>query len=159
MRTIGKKESIDLAIRGSGFSKELVQFKNKNNFSNVSLNTEWYNYEDLGKLFSTTDLIWAAYPSKDFNVKYAISNKFFECLVFNKPGIFAKNTQLGALVENNNLGFVVDPYDSKSIENLLKSINDQPSLIYDIKKSQKLYSKRNNFWEDDEKRLVSFILG
>ncbi|MET7028789.1 glycosyltransferase family protein [Sediminicola luteus] len=157
MDVIGNLDSFTLTIRGSGFAEDLISHKNKNNFSNILLNTEWYNYEDLGKLFTSADLIWAAYPSKDFNVKNAISNKFFESLVFNKPAIFAKDTKLGDLVEKYNLGFTVNPYDYQSISNLLIKLNEDKTLIHSIKKSQQQFKNADNFWEDYEKDLMQFI--
>lgn len=157
MDVIGNLDTFTLTIRGSGFTDDLTNYKDKNNFTNIFLNTEWYNYEDLGMLFNSADLIWAAYPSKDFNVKNAISNKFFESLVFNKPAIFAKDTKLGELVEQYNLGFTVNPYDYQSINNLLIKLNEDRTLISSIKESQKKFKNTGDFWEDYEKDLVQFI--
>ena len=45
-------------------------------------------------------MVWAAYPNKDYNVKYAISNKFFESLVYEKPTFFSK--EINAMIKRSN---------------------------------------------------------
>ncbi|AXT57335.1 glycosyl transferase family 1 [Aquimarina sp. AD1] len=158
MDAVGNLPNMNLIIKGSGFAEELIEYKKQKGYPNVTLEVGWYNYDDLGKLFLKTDLIWAAYPSKDFNVKYAISNKYFESLIFNKPCIFAENTKLGDFVIANNLGFTVDPYNKLAIESLLIKINNNRPVINKVKTSQVNHSLNEKFWEDEEKKLIPFIL-
>jgi glycosyltransferase involved in cell wall biosynthesis len=151
-------DNINLVIRGSGFANELIAYAETKKYPNVSLIVGWFDYGDLGKLVSETDIIWAAYPSKDFNVKYAISNKFFEAMVFNKPGIFSENTRLGKFVGDNKIGFTVDPYDVHSIEKLFNHLQNKDGEIINVtKKKLKGFAPEDVFWEDEEKNLISFI--
>ncbi|GHV06867.1 hypothetical protein FACS189485_16130 [Spirochaetia bacterium] len=109
-----------------------------------------YNYEDIRCIYELSDIIWAVYPNKDYNVKYAISNKFFESLVFHKPAFFAANTLLGDFVMKNNIGFVVDPYCSECIREKLLAIISNIKMLDTIVKNIKEYnSKSSLFWEDD----------
>ena len=93
---------------------------------------------------------------KDYNVKFAISNKFFESILFEKPCFFAKNTQLGNLVHENGIGIVVDPYNIQEIKNIINQLNKEKILnlqnnIKFYKNNQKLY------WEESEEELLKFI--
>lgn len=158
MDAAAKCDNINLVIRGSGFAEELISYAKSKKYANVSLFVGWFDYGDLGKLVSETDVIWAAYPSKDFNVKYAISNKFFEAMVFNKPGIFSENTRLGKFVGEKNIGFTVDPYDVSSIEKLFEYLqNNGGEIIKTTKKKLKAFAPEDVFWEDEEQNLISFI--
>lgn len=112
-----------------------------------------YEYNQIVNIYNNIDILWAAYPSKDFNVKNAISNKFFESIIYNVPGIYSKNTKLGAYVEKNGLGFVVDEYDSNSIKKLIENLDDKKI----IEKTKKLMSYEHVYWEEKEHLLFNFI--
>ena len=155
---VGKMGNVNLVIKGSGFAEELISYKESKNYSNVILDVGWYNYDDLGKIFSKTDVIWAAYPSKDFNVKYAISNKFFESMLFNKPGIFAANTELGSFVSAKGMGYTVDPYSFNSIESMLNELlKNEGESVKQTKQVLAKFKPKEIFWEDEEEKLISFI--
>ncbi len=154
---VGNFSSYNLIIKGSGFAEDLVKYIKLKAYSNVVLEVGWYDYNDLGKLFSNVDLIWAAYPNRDFNVKYAISNKFFESLIFNKPCIFSEKTKLGTYIEKEGLGFTVNPYSTESIRLLLEKIRGK-KLINQLKINQREYIENSTlFWEDNQVKLDELI--
>ncbi len=74
-----------------------------------------YRPENLPSIYAFSDLVWAAYPSSDFNVRYAISNKYHECLKFGVPGLFSRSTMLGEMVDNAGTGVSVDEGDIADI--------------------------------------------
>ena len=115
-----------------------------------------YKYEDIKKLYLNTDFIWAVYPNKDYNVKFAISNKFFESILFEKPCFFASDTLLGNFVKQNNIGITVDPYNVEEIKNKLEKLNED--IILKLQDNIKVYKKNKNlYWEDNETQLLKFI--
>ncbi len=111
-----------------------------------------YEYDNIRDIYELSDLIWAVYPSQDYNVKYAISNKFYECFMYCRPGIFAKDTCLAELVEQDQIGFTVDPYNEYEIRNLLHKINVNPDLIETLKINLTRSVGRRH-WEDNEELL------
>lgn len=143
-----------IRIYGDGPSiNDLIKFCKNNNISNIDFYGR-FEYKNLKYIYSDVDFVWAAYPNKSKNVKYAISNKFYETMYYNKIGIFSCNTELGEFVKDNKIGIVVDPYDLKSIqENIVKCDNIQ-KIIMNISKYR---SQNNIFWEENEMRLIDFI--
>lgn len=118
-----------------------------------------YHYSDVEKFYLSSDLVWAAYPNKDFNVKYAISNKFHESLYFYTPGIFANETRLGDYVEREGIGFVVNPYDHSSVKELLNGVANNASSINQCRNRIKKILEQETTWEEDMKQVYSFIEG
>ncbi|MCL2767256.1 MAG: hypothetical protein FWE49_00785 [Synergistaceae bacterium] len=138
---------IDVLFFGEGRDYQLLYDFSKE-YANVYFFGQ-YDYEDIKCIYDLSDIVWAVYPNKDYNVKYAISNKFFESLVFEKPAVFADGTELGRFVVDQNIGFAVDPYKTDAIRNyFLKILNDKnilPDKIADIKK----YNSLNSLYWDD----------
>jgi glycosyltransferase involved in cell wall biosynthesis len=113
-----------------------------------------YEYEDIKCIYDLSDIIWAVYPNKDHNVKYAISNKFFESLLFKKPAFFANNTFLGDLVERKRIGLVIDPYDIKNIRDTILEILYNKNRLQETIENIKIYnSEHDQFWDNDIEKL------
>ena len=150
------EENIEIYLVGKGpennkFRKFIKEKKLKNIFM-----IESYKYEEIKKLYLNTDIIWAVYPNKDYNVKFAISNKFFESILFEKPCFFAKNTLLGNFVEHNNIGITVDSYNVEEIKKKLEELNK--NIISKLQENIKKYKKNQKlYWEDNELELLNFI--
>lgn len=116
-----------------------------------------YSFSQIPQIYSESDLVWAAYPNKDYNVIYAISNKFHESMACGKPCIYAEHTKLGDYVTTNNIGYIVNPYSEDKIRKLLLSvINDIDS--YNICKNNLISKKQNAAtWDQDFEKIISFI--
>lgn len=116
-------DKIVIHIYGDGYQrKELLEFVENYNLLDKVFFFGKFLYDQIGEIYHNSDLVWAVYPNRDFNVKYAISNKFHESLEYETPGVFANNTCLGKLIVEKELGFVVDPYCVESIKDCLLSI-------------------------------------
>lgn len=152
------QENNDVELYLIGRGPENDKFKNfieTKNLKNVFI-IDSYKYEEIKKFYINTDLIWAVYPNKDYNVKFAISNKFFESILFEKPCFFAKDTLLGNFVDKYEIGLTVDPYNIYEIEKIIGELTTKKILqlqlnIKDYKKNKKLY------WEEIEEELLQFI--
>jgi hypothetical protein len=140
---------VDVCFFGLGPDEPRLKMFSRNN-ANVHYYGK-YDYQDIGSIYNCLDAVWAAYPSKDENVKYAISNKFFESLVFKKVGIYAANTRLGEFVEKRRLGVAVDVYEINSIANGIKRIMDAKVVFNDELWNEGL------FWEDEGIKYCSII--
>jgi glycosyltransferase involved in cell wall biosynthesis len=111
-----------------------------------------YKYEEVSGIYAAVDLIWAVYPSDDYNVKYAISNKFFESMMLNKPAVFAEDTELGKMVLSKGTGFAVNPYDKAAIIRLLEDVSGNKARLAEMNKNISA-SGEKLYWEDEEQRL------
>ena len=146
---------IKLMIHGDGASLNDLKEYSKH-CTNVYF-TGRYEVEKLPQLYENTDIVWAVYPNDDYNVKYAISNKFHESLMYHKPCIYANRTELGDYVENNSLGWTVNPYCSKSIKELITSIYNNPTILFNIKKNLEQEFSKAKTWEEDLQPIISYI--
>lgn len=153
---IQENKNIEVYLIGKGpENNKFKDFIKKNNLKNIFI-IDSYKYEEIKKLYVNTDLVWAVYPNKDYNVKYAISNKFFESILFEKPCFFAKNTLLGDFVEKEKIGIVVDPYNINEIKNKISKLDQ--NIILKLQNNIKKYKENKKlYWEDNEKELLDFI--
>lgn len=149
-------ENIEVYLIGKGPENDKFRdFIISKNLKNVTM-IDRYIYEEIKRYYLNTDLLWSVYPTKDYNVKYAISNKFFESLLFEVPCFFSENIFLGQLVKEYQIGIVVNPYKIDSIKKLLRNLNQNKILelknnLMEYKKNKKIY------WEEKEEELFKFI--
>lgn len=116
-----------------------------------------YENSQLANIYSEADLVWAVYPNDDYNVKYAISNKFHESINIGKPCIYAEKTELGNFVSSNRIGFVVNPYSVDDITELFDKLKVNLKLIEEAANNLKILKKKESSWNDDFNELRVFI--
>lgn len=149
-------KNIEVYLIGKGPENDrFKKFIHDKNLKNITL-IDIYKYEEIKKYYINTDLVWAVYPTKDYNVKYAISNKFFESLLFETPCFFSKDTLLGNLVNKEKIGFVINPYNLEEIQEKLNKINLEEINI--IKRNIKNYKVgKKLYWEENEDKIIKFL--
>lgn len=116
-----------------------------------------YRYEDIEQHYKQTDIIWAAYPNKDFNVRYAISNKFHESIAYAIPSIYADKTMLGEYAEQQGIGYQVDPYSVEAIKALLDKIVAEPTQLIATHQHLLTQSTKETTWQEDFKQLTQVL--
>jgi glycosyltransferase involved in cell wall biosynthesis len=119
-----------------------------------------YHYTEIPKLYEAADIIWAAYPISENNARYAISNKYHECLLFRKPGVFSKGTAVGCEVEADGIGYLLDATNEGEVNDWLLSTIDDPSKYLHYREnicriSAGLSGKLT--WRDNENHLSRFV--
>lgn len=147
--------NFELYFHGGGEDLEALK-KYCKNISNVFFSGK-YDYLNVVSLYHQSDIIWAGYPNKDFNVVYAISNKFHESLYVGVPCVYSVDTKLANFVENNNLGFVVNPYSISDIKSLFDKLAANVDAIENVKKSMITYQAQETTWEEDFKQVLDFL--
>lgn len=148
-------ENYELYFHGSG--EDLDAMKDYCKDCNNVFFTGKYEYAKVVELYHQSDVIWAGYPNKDYNVVYAISNKFHESLYVGVPCVYSINTELASFVKSNNIGFVVDPYNANDIKTLFNEIASGKIDIEAVKKSMEEFQANESSWEKDFQQLVNFI--
>ncbi len=145
----------ELYFHGSGEDSNYMQ-----NYSKDSNNVHFtgkYKYKDVIKLYHQSDIVWAAYPNKDFNVKYAISNKFHESLYVGVPCIYSDQTKLADLVNKNRIGFVVNPYDKNCIKALFIQLYNGTKVINKVKENMKKFQNNETTWDEDFQNFKTYL--
>lgn len=145
----------ELYFHGSGHDCQALKEHCKD--ANNVFFTGKYDYSAIVPLYHQSDIIWAGYPNKDYNVVYAISNKFHESLYVGVPCVFSTGTKLADFVKKNNLGFVVDPYDTAEIKRLFLRIASGQEDLKHIKESMQAWQSKETTWADDFKHVENFL--
>jgi len=144
-----------LYFHGDGHAKEYLE-ECAAGASNIFF-TGRYAYEDVAKLYQQTDVVWAAYPNKDFNVVYAISNKFHESLAFGIPTVYADKTCLGDFVVEKHIGMAVDPYSVDAVKRLLENIVAHQDDLRKMARDMRAFGKQQTTWEEDFSKVTQAI--
>lgn len=109
----------NIIYHGSG--PHLDQFKKfceDNKIKNVTFTGE-YNNEDKAKLLEDADILNNSYKIKNMNkVKYAISNKYYDGMIFGIPQIVETETFKSKKISKKYLGIDLDIMDEKFGEKL-----------------------------------------
>ncbi|MCC9651533.1 hypothetical protein [Vibrio sp. MA64] len=106
-----------------------------------------YAPADLTYIYEVTDLVWAAYPTRDFNAKYAISNKYFECSMFSKYIVVSQDTMMAKKNDSPSI-IKIDEYSIEDISIKLNSFDNSGN-----------YHAYEPFvtWEDKEHIIIEEI--
>ena len=148
-------ERFQLFFHGDGHARKTLE-EHAEGETNMFF-TGRYAYEDVADLYQQTDVVWAAYPNKDFNVKYAISNKFHESLAFGIPTIYAEHTRLSDLVQQECIGMVVDPYSVQSVKTLLDFIATHTKNLEEMSENMRAFHQKQSSWAENFKHVTDQI--
>lgn len=142
--------NIMIRIHGYGHQYSILdEFIKKGNYQGKVILTGRYNYEDIPQLYNDSDLIWAVYPNDNYNVKYAISNKFHETILFSKPGIYSNGTKLGDLVKEEEIGLTVNSGKIADIKNMLSLISSHKMDLNKLRNNIERYKTSAKTWDDE----------
>lgn len=109
-----------------------------------------YSPRDLRYIYSLSGLVWAAYPTNDFNAVYAISNKYFECAFFEKKIILSKKTKMAENVGVYDSVILVDEYSPDDIRRNIM-------LHLPVKKGSYTKYQEDVSWEQKESELLGIV--
>lgn len=152
---ISKKDNFEYYFYGTGKDEiKLINYCKKKKYKNIYFYGK-YNYDDIGEIYNSIDILWAAYPNKDYNVKYAISNKFYESIIYEKPCFFSCDTELANYVAENEIGFIINPYKPNLFFENINDFNDEIKKC--VLKIKRFKIDKNFFWENQENLLLMNI--
>jgi hypothetical protein len=109
-----------------------------------------YKSSDLKYIYKKADLVWAAYPTNDFNAVYAISNKYFECSFFEKKIILSEKTKMAKDLIGKSSAIIVNEYSPEDIK--VKILSN-----FNLNKIQYNKYEDDITWEEQEGKLIDFI--
>lgn len=115
-------KNVELHFFGSGPSeKDLYLYGQRIGAKNIYFHGK-FEKDQISKIYSKIDLVWACYPPNNFNVVYATSNKFIESKFFCTPGVFSTGTLNGNEVDQLKIGFSVDPFNKVELSSFIESL-------------------------------------
>lgn len=142
--------SFEINLYGKGSDSQFLEtYLKANGFSNVHYFGA-YKYDVIADIYQKSGFVWAVYPPEDENVQIAISNKFFECIFFERIIIVSEGTQLGNLVKKLNIGLTVDVHHLENLLDILKNC-DIKEKLENIREYKKYHQ---NYWEDYKESIA-----
>ncbi|WP_417448226.1 hypothetical protein [Idiomarina abyssalis] len=110
-----------------------------------------YSQQQLPYIYEVSDLIWAAYPTDNINAVYAISNKFFECAIFEKTPVISSGTRMADDFRKffPKSAVLVDEFDPDDIR---RKLTDKANTKSEFQNYQETI-----FWEERSKELNCLI--
>ena len=138
IRALANNEKFELYFVGKGQeSDNLKKYVEVHNIKNVFFHG-YYKKEEEADFIKKTDFINIYYPKVKTH-ETALSNRFYNALIFNKPMLVTANSIQGDYVEKYNLGLSVDDcidLDKKIIEYLsseqVKHIQENSLHLLDL---------------------------
>lgn len=85
-----------------------------------------YNYEqDIARLYSMVDCVYAVYNADNPNVRIALPNKLYEAVLCELPIIVADNTYLSEIVNSWGVGISIPHNDYNALEYAIEKLKQQ----------------------------------
>lgn len=126
IEALGNVKGISLSFIGRGpASNSLQSFADENGFCNIHF-SGYYKKEDEPALYKSSTAVNIIYPNIPSH-QTAISNRFYNSLIYKRPMIVTRNSTQGDYAEKYKVGLVVD--DCKNLETQLKTYFE--NLDYD----------------------------
>ena len=116
IRKLGNDERFELHFYGreQGVCEALKEFASEN-AENVFFHGE-YTPKERDEFACNTDLIHNIYAED--NMKLAVSNKYYDGLVYELPQVVMKGSYMGVLAENSGIGKALNPYSNDFADNI-----------------------------------------
>lgn len=144
-----KRDDIELHIGGFGEKENFFE-----NLSKKYDNIKFYGslkYEEVLKLESKCDVLFATYNPKIPNHKYSAPNKVYEAMALDKPIIVCKNTGIDKLVVQEQIGIAIN-YNGEDFIKAIDKIKNK-NFTYKEGNGRKLYQEKYG-WKIMEKNLI-----
>lgn len=110
LNAIMNNNKIDFYFYGDGEDENrLKKYCEMYSISNVTFQGKFLP-KDKEKIYESIDVIYNCYGNQSNNVKYALSNKFYESFYYKKPILVNKDTSMAKFSEK--IGFAVRSYET-----------------------------------------------
>lgn len=147
--------SINLKYHGAGaINKDIESYLEFNSIKNVVF-TGRYMREEEQNLYIKADIVNILIPTDTINSKTLLPNRLYNATIYGKPVIALKGTYLAKIVDENQLGLVLNSFDNIE-ETIIRYISNLNFDYYDRNRSAFLEGilEDNNLFKI---RLTEFI--
>lgn len=136
-----------------GFGDLAVYFEELSvNYTNIHFYGP-LNYEDVLKLESEGDILFATYNPAIENHRYSAPNKIYEAMALGKPIIVCKHTGIDELITKNKVGLAIE-YTPEAFREAIVKLADHALLRTQMGKSGVELYKEQYSWTIMENRLL-----
>lgn len=136
IQKIGNNQRINFHFYGYGGHLERIKkLCSENDFSNVYFHGP-YSQKDKNEILENTDVVFNVYGN-DLHVKYAVSNKYYDALVFNRPMIVSPGTTMEKITEgfsfvyhnDFDINTFIKWYDSLDYNNICRICHEKLEAV------------------------------
>lgn len=152
VEAVSQSEMIEIHIGGFGKYEDYLR-----EMAKTSDNIYFYGrttYADTLAIEKACDIMLAIYDPTIDNHFYAAPNKFYESLMLGKPVVMVRGTGMSQVVEENNIGVLIEYSKEGFIKGIAQLIEKKPQWEAMGERMQKLYKKQYS-WAEMEKRLLT----
>ncbi|MCK9582256.1 MAG: glycosyltransferase family 4 protein [Endomicrobiales bacterium] len=143
----------DIELHIGGYGKLSEYFKELSKKHNNIVFYGEMDYNSALLLEAKADVLFATYDPEIINHKYSAPNKFYEAMAFKKPIIVSRGIGIDKVVEEENIGIVID-YDAKSFFAAVQYLKNNPGKCIEMGKNGRLLYDKKYSWEIMKKRLL-----
>lgn len=148
---ISTRKDCELHIGGFGANMESYFEKKSEEFDNIFFYGR-VPYHKTIEIEKNCDILPIIYDPSLLNHVYAAPNKFYEALALGKPMIMAKGTGMSTVVEEYNIGEIID-YNISGLENGINRLIEKKEQWHEMgKREQDLYTTKYS-WEEMKNRI------
>jgi len=148
------KNEKDIELHIGGFGRLAEVFENQEKEQENVFFYGKMKYNDVLKLESECDILFATYNPEIKNHKFSAPNKIYEAMALGKPIIVCEDTGVDKIIKENNLGQAI-PYDGKEMIRAIKEITSNNDLMKEISKNAKSLYENKYSWKIMENSLMS----
>ncbi|WP_343231601.1 glycosyltransferase [Thermus brevis] len=156
------KEMLNLVAKHPGWSFDLAGFgplaeelrEQASRLPNVRFHGR-VSYTKALEIEAKAHVLFALYDPSLPNHRYSSPNKLFEAMALGKPILVARGTGMDTLVEEEELGYVVDYVSPSDVEKALEEIaswGPEKRKAF-AQRTQSLFKERYS-WEEMARRLL-----
>lgn len=146
-----KFDDVVFYIHGGGVSYEDIKAIS-GSYRNTVIQGR-FDFKDVKQLYQNTDIVYSIYDSTQLNIKEAFPAKGFEAIISETPVITNKNTYFGDLVQQSDIGFVIDERSPDDLEALVGSLLCDRAVLH--QKAENIKKIKKDFlWETQSDKLL-----
>ena len=155
IEAVSESDSMEIHIGGFGKYEDYIKEK-----AAECDNIHFYgrmSYADTLSLEKECDVMLAIYDPSIDNHFYAAPNKFYESLMLGKPVIMVKNTGMSKVVEDNDIGVLIE-YSKEGFINGVERLVEQKTEWNSMGERMKLLYNDQYSWAEMGRRLVDLYV-
>lgn len=150
-------ERFEMVYHGSGTELDsFIEYCKETHVNNIVFTGE-YDNKNKHELLENADILNNSYKTKKFiEVKYAISNKYYDGLIYGIPQLIETKTYKQKKVEDLNIGLGIDENDhdfSDKLHNFYFSINENNFNLSCDKELNKIIEEDHSYSQE----IIDFI--
>lgn len=151
---LGNKDGVNLSFVGKGpASKELEDYVNLKGYKNIEF-TGFYQKAEEPQIIAKCNFINIFYPQIPSH-QTAVSNRFYNSLIYKRPMIVTKDSTQGDYAEKYNIGLAIT--DCHDLDIKLKSYLESLDYPSYCKRCNELLHELLKDYDEWKKNIVTFV--